>query len=288
MAYSISLVNGFSLKEKCYMKVGGNARYACFPANSGQLESAVGYCRENRIKYIIIGNASNTIFTDDGFDGCVIFTSEFSDISVSGNQITASCGAGLSQLSRTAQTHGLTGLEFAYGIPGTVGGGVYMNAGAYGGQMSDVLTSALCITGDGSIVTLGKDELCLGYRTSALQNNGYTLISATFLLENGDPDEIKHIMDTNMAARRAKQPLEYPSCGSTFKRPEGHFAGALIEQCGLKGFTVGGAQVSEKHAGFIINRDNASATEILQCIEAVQNTVFEKTGIMLEPEVRII
>ncbi len=288
MTAPLSFKKDFSLKEKCYMRVGGKAKYACFPKDTDQLTEAVRYCREENIRYIIIGNASNTVFTDGGFDGCVIFTGELVQISTQGCRITASCGVSLNQLSRTALEKGLSGLEFAYGIPGTVGGGIYMNAGAYGGQLSDVFEKAVCLDSNGNTVEVTKEDMRLGYRTSALQENGYTLLYADFALKSGDRAEIKRIMDANMAARREKQPLEYPSCGSTFKRPEGHFAGALIEQCGLKGFTYGGAQVSEKHAGFIINRDNATAADVLGCIELVRQKVFEQTGVMLEPEIRII
>ena len=188
----------------------------------------------------------------------------------------------------SALDNSLSGLEFAFGIPGNLGGAVYMNAGAYGGEMKDVLYSCTHIDSDGNIGTLTKDQLDLGYRRSAYTDNGYTIISATLKLQKGDKTEIKEAMNDKLRRRKEKQPLEFPSAGSTFKRPEGYFAGALIEDCNLKGYTIGGAQVSEKHAGFVINRGGATSTDILNLIKHIQNTVFEKHGVKLETEVKII
>ena len=202
--------------------------------------------------------------------------------------LSAQAGVTLSALARKALDCGLGGLAFAYGIPGTVGGGVYMNAGAYGGQIADCLERATLLDDTGEMLVLPASELALGYRSSALMDGGLTLLSADFRLAPASPESIRAEMDGNMRARREKQPLEYPSCGSTFKRPPGHFAGALIEQCGLKGYTVGGAQVSEKHAGFVINRGGATSADVLALIGHIQRVVREKTGVSLACEVRII
>ena len=236
-----------------------------------------------------MGNGSNLLVKDCGIDGVVIKMTSFTqDIEVDGNTIRCKAGTSLTKLCMTAYENSLTGLEFAYGIPGTVGGAVYMNAGAYGGEIKDVITSVCHINPDMECETFTADKLDLGYRTSFYaKNEGYIITDAEFELKKGDKTEIKAKMDDLMGRRKDKQPLEFPSAGSTFKRPEGYFAGALIEQCGLKGYTVGGAQVSEKHAGFVINKDG-TASDILELIDYVRNTVREKTGVELEPEVKII
>lgn len=239
------------------------------------------------LPYMILGKGSNVLFTDGHHDMAVI-KPENREVTVNGNILTASAGTPLYNLCKTALNNSLTGLEFAYGIPGSVGGAVYMNAGAYGGQVSDVLKSVTAICPDGEIRTFDISELDMAYRKTTFTGGGYVILSAEFQLEKGVPDEITSKMNELMERRRDKQPLEFKSAGSTFKRPQGAFAGALIEQCGLKGRSVGDAQVSEKHAGFIINRGNATAAQITELIHIVQAEVLEKTGFTLETEVEII
>ncbi|MBE6692327.1 MAG: UDP-N-acetylmuramate dehydrogenase [Ruminococcaceae bacterium] len=285
---SFSLYENAPLAPYCSMKVGGNAKYLVLPKNEAELLEAMGsFCAKGE-KYIVVGNCSNLIFPDEGYDGAVIITTSMRGISINDGIITAYCGETLSTLARFACENSLSGLEFCYGIPGTVGGGIYMNAGAYGGELSDRFIKGTFLNERLEKVTLSAQELDFGYRKSRLEKEGLILISADFSGISGDKAEIRAKMDELMATRKAKQPLEFPSCGSAFKRPEGHFAGALIEQCGLKGFSVGGAQVSEKHAGFIINRNNATATDVLDLMEKVKEIVLDKTGITLEPEIRVI
>ena len=207
---------------------------------------------------------------------------------VEGNQITAQAGCSLAQIANAALDAALTGFEFAAGIPGTLGGAVVMNAGAYGGEMKDVLESVTVLTGEGKIIELGRNELELGYRTSVIAKKGYIVLGAVLKLERGDGEKIKTNMDELKEKRVTKQPLEYPSAGSTFKRPEGYFAGKLIQDSGLKGFTVGGAQVSEKHSGFVINKGNATAADVMELIRQVTAKVKEDTGVTMEPEVKQI
>ncbi|MBQ4317488.1 MAG: UDP-N-acetylmuramate dehydrogenase [Clostridia bacterium] len=276
------------LAPYCSMKAGGNAKFLVLPKSEEELISAIDFFRTKGEKYIVVGNCSNLLFQDKGYDGAVIITSGIRGLSIENNIITAFCGETLSSLARFACENSLTGLEFCYGIPGTVGGAVYMNAGAYGGEMSQRFINGRFLNENGEIVTLELDDMDFGYRKSRLNYENLIMLSASFSAELGNADEIKVIMDELMAKRKSSQPLEYPSCGSAFKRPVGHFAGALIEQCGLKGLTVGGAQVSEKHAGFIINRGNATASDVISLLNLVSDTVFEKTGVRLEPEIRII
>lgn len=272
----------------CSMKVGGRAKYLALPKNEEELVSAVRYFRESGEKYIVVGNCSNLIFTDAGYDGAVISTTDMKCLSFENGVISSLCGDTLSSLARVALENSLTGLEFCYGIPGTVGGAVFMNAGAYGGEISEHLISGRFLNANNEIVTLKGDELEFGYRKSRLMREELILISADFKAEIGEKSEIRAKMDELMQKRKSKQPLEFPSCGSAFKRPEGYFAGALIEQCGLKGFAIGGARVSEKHAGFIINGGNATATDVIDLLEYVSKEVFKNTGVTLEPEIRVI
>lgn len=269
-------------------KIGGEADIFIIPASPAALISAVKKCTELEIPYFILGNGSNLLVSDGGIEGAVISLSGINGISSDGEKITCGAGAMLSSVCLKALSLSLTGLEFAYGIPGTAGGALYMNAGAYGGQMADVIESAECLTASGEIKTLKKEDMRLGYRSSVFKKGGLIIISLTLALKKGDKAEIKAEMDELLNRRKQKQPLEYPSAGSTFKRPEGHFAGALIEQCGLKGVSVGGAQVSEKHAGFIINRGGATASDILSLIKHVQARVKAQTGVTLETEIRLI
>lgn len=266
-------------------KIGGEADIFIIPASPAALISAVKKCAGLGIPYFILGNGSNLLVSDGGIEGAVISLAGINGIISDGEKITCGAGAMLSSVCLKALSLSLTGLEFAYGIPGTAGGALYMNAGAYGGQTADVIESAECLTADGEIKTLKKEDMQLGYRSSIFKKGGLIIISLTLALKKGDKAEIKAEMDELLNRRKQKQPLEYPSAGSTFKRPEGYFAGALIEKNGLKGLTVGGAQVSEKHAGFVINRGGATAADVKALIRKIQKTVFENDGVMLEPEV---
>ncbi|MBQ3489042.1 MAG: UDP-N-acetylmuramate dehydrogenase [Clostridia bacterium] len=273
-----------SLSSYSTMKVGGPASFAAFPKDGNTLSALIAEARENKIRYIIVGNASNILFSDRGFDGLVIFTTAMREVHWDGISVTAGCGASLTGLSATATKKGLSGLEFAFGIPGTVGGAVYMNAGAYGSQVSAVLTESTYLRGT-EILSRKAEDHEFGYRTSVYRSTDDIILSATFTLTPKSPDEIALLAEKNMASRKAKQPLEYPNAGSVFKRPEGAFPGALIEQAGLKGLRVGGAEISEKHANFIVNRGNATADDILRLTETAQKEVYRRFGILLETEI---
>lgn len=269
-------------------KTGGEISIVACPQTSQQYTACISTFKKNNVPFYILGNGSNLLVLDGGFHGVLVSTVQMDSVSVDGHLITALAGTRLKALVNASVRHGLTGLEFAGGIPGTVGGGVYMNAGAYDGELSDFIDSALVSDGDGNVKTLSNADLHLSYRHSRLMDEPLFLISCTFRLTSGDREASMEKVRRLNARRREKQPLEYPSAGSTFKRPEGHFAGALIEAAGMKGVSVGGAQVSEKHAGFIINKDNASASDIAALIEKVQQAVFRTSGVVLEPEVRMI
>jgi UDP-N-acetylmuramate dehydrogenase len=236
------------------------------------------------VPFLVLGNGSNLLISDKGVEGAVLKICDDS-ISTCGNKISCAAGVKLSRLALTAKENSLSGLEFAWGIPGTVGGAIFMNAGAYGGEIKQVISSCKTITLDGDIKSYSNEEMGLGYRTSAFKSNNEIILSAEFELITGDKTQISATMDDYMERRRTKQPLELPSAGSTFKRPEGYFAGALIEQCGLKGFRIGDAAVSEKHAGFTINLGKATANDVLSLIEHIKSTVLKETGVLLEPEV---
>ncbi|MDE6635083.1 MAG: UDP-N-acetylmuramate dehydrogenase [Lachnospiraceae bacterium] len=278
------------MKRHITFKAGGPAAYYVTPDNAGKIAEIIKLCKETGVRYQIIGNGSNVLFTDDGYDGVVIAVgNKMSGITVDNNVVNAGAGTKLAALAAQAAEHSLTGLEFASGIPGTVGGAIVMNAGAYGGEIKDVIISATVYDCDNDkIVILGNDELELGYRQSVLQKKEYIVLEACFELEHGDKKEINDRMKDFNDRRKSKQPLSYASAGSTFKRPEGYYAGALIEECNLKGFGVGNAKVSEKHAGFVVNTGGASADDILSVIKHVQDTVYEQKKVRLEPEVRII
>lgn len=269
-------------------RVGGPADLMYFPAKAEQLIAALKAAQEREIPAMVMGNGSNMIVRDGGIRGLVIVLGErFSEVSVEGEILTAQAGASMAKAAAVAQAHGLAGLEFASGIPGTLGGGCAMNAGAYGGQLSDVLIDAqVCLNGE--IRALTREEMQMGYRTTLPLREGGIVLSARFRLTPDDGEAILARMKELNARRRDKQPLNFPSAGSTFKRPEGYFAGGLIEQAGLKGKSVGGAQVSEKHAGFIVNTGSATATDIIELISQVQDEVLRRFGVSLEPEVRII
>ena len=270
-------------------KVGGPADYLVTPYSEKELAELVKFCIDNGIPYFIMGNGSDLIVKDGGIRGVVIKLSKnFSECKVEGNRLYASAGALMSQVGRVALDNELTGFEFGAGIPGTVGGAVVMNAGAYGGEIKDIIISANVLTQAGDILELSREELELGYRTSCIIPNNYIVLSATFELSKGNADDIKKRMNELAAARREKQPLEYPSAGSTFKRPEGYFAGKLIMDTGLRGYRIGGAMVSTKHCGFVINAGGATAQDVLDLISDIQDRVEDKFGVRLETEVKVV
>ena len=278
-----------SMKNYTSFKVGGPAELFLSPEDAGQTAKLVRFCEKEEIPVFVLGKGSNLLVSDRGIKGAVIYTGKQCGISlVDENTVRAQSGASLAQLCTFALENSLSGLEFAYGIPGTVGGAVFMNAGAYGGEMKDVLLNSEYVSTDGTSGELDNEAMELSYRHSAYENSNLVITAASVRLAPADRNEIKSTMNDILARRKEKQPLEYPSAGSTFKRPEGNFAGALIEQCGLKGISVGGAQVSEKHAGFIINRGGATAADILSLIKHVQARVKAQTGVSLETEIRLI
>ena len=269
-------------------RVGGPADVVIQPSSPDEVIAAIQAAKEMEQPVFVMGNGSNLLVKDGGMEGVVVLLGErMSKITREGRTIRAEAGAMLSRMSREALTGGLKGLVFASGIPGTVGGAVVMNAGAYGGQMSDVLVRAKVLT-DGEAKWMSRDELEMGYRTTRPLKEGGIVLEAEFELEEGNIEELTAETSELSRKRREKQPLSLPSAGSTFKRPEGYFAGALIEQAGLKGASVGGAQVSELHAGFVVNTGDATASDILGLMKKIQDTVFELNGVMLEPEVRIV
>lgn len=267
-------------------KIGGNADMFVSVSNTEQLKAVVTSCKDNDIPLFILGRGSNLLISDEGMCGVVLtLDGEFKDISSKENTITCGAGANLTKLCVFALSESLSGLEFAYGIPGSVGGAAYMNAGAYGGEMKDVVASVTHMTPNGDIVTLDASELQFSYRHSVYKNTDDIILFVTMNLQPADNAEIKAKMDDYINRRKSKQPLEYPSAGSVFKRPQGNFAGTLIEQCGLKGKTIGGAQVSQKHAGFIINVGDATCEDVLNLVKFVQDTVRTQTGYFLECEI---
>ena len=272
-------------------RIGGPARRMAFPKSSEQVVLLVHFSRECGTVPLMIGNGTNLLAADEGLDRLVVDMSGLNEITLdsSGQRLTAGAGAPLSRLADFAQKQGLTGLEFAHGIPGTVGGAVCMNAGAYGGEMKQVVSVVTVLDPKNGVRTLSGEEMRFAYRKSLMtEHPDWVVLRAEFALHTGDPATIRETMNDLIARRRASQPLEYPSAGSTFRRPEGYFAGTLIDQCGLKGRTVGGAQVSMKHAGFVINLGGATCADVVELIRQVQQTVWEKKGVQLEPEVKII
>lgn len=270
-------------------KIGGPARLAVFPKNENEISDVIKKCKEENVRYMVVGNGSNLLVADEGIDAVVILLGkEFGEVKlIDDTTIFAEAGAPLMKVCRFALENGLSGLEFAYGIPGSCGGGAFMNAGAYGGELGDVMFRCDHIDKDGNKGSLEGDDLKLAYRHSAYYENGCVITGAYFKMQKADKEEIKAKMDDYMSRRRDKQPLEYPSAGSTFKRPEGNFAGALIEQCGLKGTSVGGAEISTKHAGFVINKGGATCKDVLDLCKKVADTVKAEKGIDLEMEVRV-
>ncbi|MCL2055723.1 MAG: UDP-N-acetylmuramate dehydrogenase [Oscillospiraceae bacterium] len=289
IAYSMDV----PLSSKTGFQVGGPADIFTEPENEAQLLLLLSFFSLEKIKWCILGKGSNVLFSDEGYRGAVLHLGDkFAEITLIGEtEISCQSGAALSSLCGFAQKHGLSGLEFAYGIPGSLGGAVYMNAGAYGGEMKDVLVCADHIAPIGDKWERGTfcgDGLGLSYRHSAYTDTKLVITGARLRLKKAPPAEIRLAMEDFMSRRRAKQPLDFPSAGSTFKRPEGAYASALIDKCGLKGRKIGGAMVSEKHAGFVVNTGGATCADILQLMEIIRAEVFEKTGFNLEPEVRVI
>lgn len=276
------------LKQYTYTKVGGAADYLAFPRNQYELKRIVTFANAQEIPWMVLGNSSNIIVRDSGIEGFVIMFDHFHDVRVNGYVIEAEAGAKLIDVTHVARYHSLTGFEFACGIPGSIGGAVYMNAGAYGGEIAHILQSCKVLTPEGEIKTLTVEELAFGYRHSKIQETGDVVISAKFALAPGNYDQIDQEMARLTHLRELKQPLEYPSCGSVFKRPVGHFAGQLISEAGLKGHRIGGVEVSEKHAGFMINVDHGTAKDYEDLIAHVIATVEKSAGVTLEREVRII
>lgn len=276
------------LMKYTFTKTGGPADVLVFPKTPQEVKTIIDYCRKEDHPWLVLGNASNLIVRDGGIRGFVIMLSEMNSIQVDGNKIIAQAGAKLIDTTFVALEHDLAGFEFACGIPGSVGGAVYMNAGAYDGEVKNVFESVDVLTADGEFLNLTKEEMAFGYRHSVLQDQAMIVLSATFALEPAEHAVIKTRMDELTELRQTKQPLEYPSCGSVFKRPEGYFTGKLIQDAGLQGLKWGGAQISEKHAGFIVNVDNATATDYVELIAHIQQVIKEKFGVTLETEVRII
>ena len=270
-------------------RIGGPADFYLCPHSTKEVQQAVQICKEENLPYFILGNGSNLLVSDKGYRGVIIqLWKNFSDISVKGCCITAKAGALLSKVAAEALEAGLTGMEFASGIPGTIGGAVFMNAGAYGGEMKDIIKEVKVLDDQGEVRVLSNEEMKLGYRTSIVKEKGYTVLSAVLELKKGEPSVIRETMEDLKNRRTSKQPLDMPSAGSTFKRPEGYFAGKLIMDAGMRGYRVGGAQVSEKHCGFVVNRGGATARDIRKLIQDVSGEVQRQFGVTLEPEVKMI
>lgn len=271
-----------------YTRTGGPADYLVFPKNIEEVQAVFEWCQVNHQPLTVIGNASNLIVRDGGIAGVVMILTDMTYIQVNQSQMRVAAGASLIKTSQLAYDHGLTGLEFACGIPGSVGGAIFMNAGAYGGEVAHVVKSVLILNAAGQLETVSGPACAFAYRHSAFQDNGAIILEVVFELALGNPEQIKAVMDDLTYQRQSKQPLEYPSCGSVFKRPEGHFAGKLIQDAGLQGHQIGGVQVSTKHAGFMVNVGGGTASDYLNLIQYVQDQVWAHAHVRLEPEVRII
>jgi len=283
------VVTGAQMKEHTYFKIGGPVDLLVTPESTEEVQQAVKSCIEADIPYMVIGNGTNLLVSDKGIRGVVIKIAEqFNKFTVEGNTMTASAGCLLSTLSKVAMSHHLGGFEFASGIPGTIGGAIVMNAGAYGGEMKDVVTSVTLIDEHGQISKVSSEKMAFDYRKSIISGTKKVVLEVEMAFKSKDAGEIKEIIDELTVKRTTKQPLEMPSAGSTFKRPPDNFAGKLIDDAGLRGLRHGDAQVSEKHCGFVVNRGNATANEVETLIKIVQKTVYDQFGIMLEPEVKII
>ncbi|MBR2973461.1 MAG: UDP-N-acetylmuramate dehydrogenase [Clostridia bacterium] len=268
-------------------KIGGPADIFVTPETKEALLELIGFCKTENIPVTVVGNGSNMLVSDDGIDGVVICTEKINYVNLEKDVITSGAGAFLAVVANTAARESLSGLEFAAGIPGTVGGGTFMNAGAYGGELKDVIETVTALDSDGNVKVFKSAECGFGYRTSIF-GGGYVILEVTFRLKKGNKEEILDTMKDLSQRRRDKQPLEYPSAGSTFKRPEGYFAGKLIEDANLKGYTIGGAQVSEKHSGFVINKGGATAQDVLELVEHIKKQVKEQSGVDLQEEIKLI
>lgn len=282
------------LAEHTTFRIGGPAAFWCTPKDGEQLRNTLRLCRKAGVRIYLLGNGSNTLFSDQGFDGAVVELRGLANSVAEKPEkndvlLTAGAGMSLGRLCAEAQQRALSGLEFACGIPGTLGGAIYMNAGAYGGELKDIVAKVTFLDETLSLCTLPAADLQMGYRTSVFEKNpAWCILSATVRLHKGDGAAILAEMQDYLERRKAKQPLEWPSAGSTFKRPKGAFAGRLIEDCGLRGFTVGGAQISEKHCGFVINKGGATCADVIALTEEVRRIVLEKTGFVLEREIRVV
>lgn len=285
---NINLQFNEPLKHYTFTETGGPADILAFPTSNEQVAELLDYCKKENLPWIVLGNASNLIVRDGGIRGLVIMLRDMNKIEVAGTQVTAQGGAKLVDTTYVALEHSLTGMEFACGIPGSIGGAVFMNAGAYEGEIKDCFASVDILLEDGTFKTLTRDAMNFDYRHSVLQELKGIILSARFDLQEGDYSAIKARMDELTALRELKQPLEYPSCGSVFQRPKGHYTGKLIQDAGLQGLKWGGAQISEKHAGFIVNIDHATATDYVELIAHIQKVIKEKFDVTLETEVRII
>ncbi|MCD7946670.1 MAG: UDP-N-acetylmuramate dehydrogenase [Oscillospiraceae bacterium] len=275
------------MRRHTSFRIGGPARLMALPKTAAEAAGVLRAAAEAGVTPFFMGNGSNLLVSDQGYDGFLIkMAGGMDDVTVQGEMMTAGSGILLSRLARAAQVEGLTGLEFAHGIPGSLGGGITMNAGAYGGELGQVIKTVICLTRQGDALTLDTEGCRFAYRESAFSGGDYLILGATLRLERGDPDAIEARMAALAQRRREKQPQDLPSAGSTFRRPEGQFAAALIDRCGLKGRAVGGAQVSEKHAGFIVNRGGATCDDVLRLIDEVRETVLRETGTELELEVK--
>ncbi|MGX6977960.1 UDP-N-acetylmuramate dehydrogenase [Vagococcus elongatus] len=276
------------LSKYTYTKTGGPADVLLFPKSQEEVCQIVAYCSANHYPWMVLGNASNLIVRDGGIEGFVLMLTEMKNIQIEGTRLIVDGGASLIETTKQALEASLTGMEFASGIPGSIGGAVYMNAGAYGGEITDVFESCTVVWEDGKVETIPHDQMAFSYRHSCLQERKGAVLSVSFALKPGNREQIQARMDELTHLRESKQPLEFPSCGSVFKRPEGYYTGKLIQEAGLQGFMIGGAQVSTKHAGFIVNTNNATATDYVELIRHIQKVIFEKNNVKLETEVRII
>ena len=288
MMEEIKILEQEPMQKHTTFRVGGAAKYFAMPKNTEEIQTLIAYCREQKLSYYVLGNGSNVLFTDDGYDGMIIqIGSAMSTIQVAGNSMYVQAGAILAKTAKLAYEEGLTGMEFAAGIPGSVGGAVVMNAGAYGGEMKDIVAYVDVLSTDGELRRYTGDEMGFGYRHSIIDADKI-VVGVGLTLDKGDKTAILDRMNELAEARRSKQPLEYPSAGSTFKRPEGYFAAKLIDDSGLRGYRVGGDMVSDKHCGFVVNVDHASSADVLAVMKHVEEVVKEKYNVTLEPEVRVI